>query len=234
MPAPAPPTRSDRIFVTVNRVLSLLVLLGLLAGAAVIAYLFWSNGPDERPGVVKVEDQTMETGKAVALSFQEAEQINMADTEMIRLTIDAGDGKYSGRNFQTRNVLFVSTMDKPARWLFKDHKNVVSVVEQLQESAQSRKDLPTLALYVEFSAHQPGSNVKHKDSQLAVGFSRPDGSGFTPVLKDVARVLSHRVVDGRRVSVLFQRDTAIWQASISLADFTVVSERQIEKLPSAI
>jgi hypothetical protein len=233
----APLTKLDRFFTIVTRTISLLLLLALLAGVVAVAYVWWSSSPEARRGAVKVEDKTAQSGKPVVLSFSEPVKVNKADTEILQLTMDNVAGQFSyGRASKTRNLLFVSGADKPARWLFADHRNVVWEIKQLHEDAELHDDKPaTLALYVEFAAYEPGGSGNNAAPEtLDVGLTRPDGSGFTRVLKGVKKVLSHRIVDGRRMRVLFQRDTSVWQANLSLDDFTVTGERQIAKLPTVI
>jgi hypothetical protein len=232
----APPSKLDRFFVIVTRTISLLLLLALLAGVVAVAYMWWSSSPKARPGAVKVEDKTTQSGKPVVLSFSKPIKVNNADTEILQLTMDNAAGEFSyGRASKTRNILFVGGTDKPARWLFADHRNVVWEIRQLHEDAELQEDLPALALYVEFAAYEPGGGGNNAAPEtLDVGLTRPDGSGFTRVLKGVTKVFSHRIVDGRRMRVLFQRDTSVWQANISLDDFTVTGEHEIAKLPTAI
>ena len=54
------------------------------------------------------------------------------------------------------------------------------------------------------------------------------------VLTGVVQVLSCRVVDEGRVTVLFQRGTALRQADIAIGDFKITAEREIGQLPATI
>jgi hypothetical protein len=238
-----PPSRFDRAFVIINRsvsVLLLLALLGMLAGACVLAYISSSSGPVKEPGMAKVEEKSADASKAVLLGFGNAEQVRHADVDMIRLVVEGRAPSYpSAPQGDTRNVLFVRGGGQPAHWLFKDHRNAVTVLEQLHEAGgdrgHAREDARTLALYIEFRAVTPGTEGGSRAGRvLTVALARPDGTALTGVLKDVTRVLSHRVVDGRRLGMLFQRGTVVWQATVSLDDFTVTGEREIARLPAAI
>lgn len=223
-----PPSKLTRFFTLVNRLISLIVLLALLALGVSMAHTAWLRAPEREPGTVKakVEDAATTSGSAVVLSFSKAETVSLADTEMVQLVAGDGSDSYSSRSGnEIRNVLFVSGAGKPARWLFNDHKNKISVVRQLRADPPTRELERTVALYVEFTA--PGA-------ASSVALARPDGSGSRTVLQDVTLVLSSRVESDHSLIVLYQRDTALRQASISLRDFTVTSEREIEKLPTSI
>lgn len=228
----APPSKLTRFFTIVNRLISLVVLLALLALGASMVHTAWLRMPEQEPGSVKVkvEDATKATSSAVALSFSKPESVTSADVEIVELLAgnEAGGGYGSRDSSEVRNALFVSNAGKPARWLFKDHKNKVPTLQQLKYVPPGQDAEHTAAIYVEFIAPQSTSE------NLTVALAKPDGSGIRSVLPDVTRVLSYQLADTRTLTVLFQRGAVLRQASISLDDFTVISERQIEKLPAAL
>ncbi|GGY41021.1 hypothetical protein [Pseudoduganella albidiflava] len=233
-----PASRTDRCFVIINRLVSLLLLLallGMLAGAAVLGYLSLARGPVKGPGMVKAEEKTAEAGKRVVLGFAAVEKVHGADIDMVRLVVMDRERDYSyERSDGTRNVLFIHGAGQPSHWLFKEHGNTVTVLRQLQES-EHRAGSPALALYIEYTTPRPADAVPDgRRPVLNFGLARPDGTGMTVVLKDITRVLSHRVTAERRVTVLFQRGTALWQATIALDDFTIVGEREVARLPTSI
>ncbi|QBE62219.1 hypothetical protein [Pseudoduganella lutea] len=231
-------SRTDRYFIVINRLVSLLLLLALLgmfAGAAVLGLLSLDGGPVKEPGMAKVEEKTVESSNAVILGFADAEQVHGADTDMVRLVVTNRERAYSaGRSGEARNVLFIGGAGQPARWLFKAHRNEVHVLEQLREGEEGRRDGRTAALYLEFTERRAGDDAGKAGNAVTVALAKPDGTGMKPVLRDVTRVLSHKAEAGRHINVLFLRGTALRQATVSLDDFTVTAEREVAKLPTSI
>lgn len=225
---PPTTTKLDRIFLIINRTISLIILLALLIAAGALAFMLLPSKPTQQPGEQRVAARTESPDKTVVLGFGSAEAIDGTDTEMIRLTANTGTN-YSSHAGETRNVLFVGATDQPARWLFKDHGNAILRLEQLRETTGPREPATTQALYIEF--RKQGSK---DDPTLTIALAKPDGSTFTTVLQDVTRVLSNRRIDTKRIAVLFQRGTTLIQADIALQDFAVLRQRQVAQVPSAL
>jgi hypothetical protein len=225
---PPPTAKLDRIFLLINRTISLIILLALVIAAGAVAFMLLPGKPTQQPGEQRVAARTESPDKTVTLGFGSVEAIDGTDTEMIRLTANTG-ANYSSHAGETRNVLFVGTTDQPARWLFKEQTNTILKLEQLRDSTGPKEPARTMALYVEF-----GKRTEQGEMAVTVALAKPDGSAFTTVLRDVTRVLSYRRIDANRIAILFQRDTTLIQADIALEGFAVLRQRQIAQVPSAL
>ncbi|AXA91674.1 hypothetical protein [Massilia sp. YMA4] len=225
---PPPTTKLDRIFLIINRTISLIILLALILAVGTAATMLLPSKPTQQPGEQRVAARTESPDKTVTLGFGSAEAIDGTGTEMLRLTASTG-ANYSSHAGETRNVLFVGATDQPARWLFKDHGNAILRLDQLRETTGPREPATTRALYIEFRK-QAGKDAP----TLAVALAKPDGSTVTTVLRDVTRVLSYRRIDAKRIAILFQRGTTLFQADIALEGFAVLRQRQVAQVPSAL
>ncbi|WP_338762824.1 hypothetical protein [Massilia sp. METH4] len=233
----SPPSRTDRFFNFIRRLNSVVLSLLLLAGAGFMAFLWWESRPSAPTGPTappQVVDTAAGESETVDLDFTDAERIESARTDMLRLITSTGSvGSYGSRRKDVaRNVLFISDGETTGRWLFKDHKNIVHALHELPEASRDANDSETLAIYVEFNAIRAGSQSATHGGPVDVGLARPDGKELTTVLRGV-RVLSRRVADGR-LHITFQRDAAVWQAEIALADFRESGKRQVAKVPQSL
>jgi hypothetical protein len=225
---PSPTTKLDRIFLIINRTISLIILLVLVIAAGAVAFMLLPSKPTPQPGEQRVAARTESPDKTLTLGFGSVEAIDGTDTEMIRLTANTG-ANYSSHAGETRNVLFVGATDQPARWLFKDHGNAILRLDQLRDTTGPREPATTRALYIEFR-----KQASKEEPTLTVALAKPDGSAFTPMLRDVTRVLSYRRIDAHRIAILFQRGTTLIQADIALDGFAILRQRQVAQVPSAL
>lgn len=228
----------ERLFIIIKRINSLLILLVLLGVAGLIAFLTLESNRWQRRGAVEVAESESGTNKPILLNFERVESITGTDTQMMRLSAQRKSGTFSSGGYdgsETRNVLFLNGSEKAARWLFKDHKNIILVSNQLHGESTGSKEIPTKALYFEYV-----SEDTNKDGNLSaedhsnVGLTKPDGTGFLVVLHDVNRVLSFQILDQQHLSIVYQKETVVKHANFSVATMALVSDQVIVNVPSTL
>jgi hypothetical protein len=227
----------ERLFIIIKRINSVLFLLVLLGAAGLIAFLTLKSSRWQPRGAVEVAASESGTNKPILLNFERVESITGTDTQMMRLSAQRKSGKFSsgGYGSETRNVLFLNGSEKVARWLFKDHKNLILASNQLHEKSAESKEISTKALYFEYV-----SEDTNKDGNLSaedhsnVGLTKPDGTGFLVVLHDVNRVLSFQILDQQHLSIVYQKETVVKHAKFSVATMTLISDQEIVNVPSTL
>jgi hypothetical protein len=227
----------ERLFVIVGRINSILFLLILVGAAISLSWVTFTATQSQRRGAVEVVE-TDSGGKApVQLSFERIENIAGADTLMMRLSAQEKSEKFSSGGYgnETRNILFMSGIDKTARWLFKDHRNLILVSTELYGESPTAKDAPAKALYFEYVKTDTNKDeVLSSEDQSSIGLARPDGTGFTEILKNVKRIFSYEVIDQQRLAIVYQKEAEVWLAKFSLDDATQLSDQKLIEVPNSL
>jgi hypothetical protein len=226
----------ERLFVIVGKINSILLLLVLLGAAGSIAWMTLESSQWRRRGAVEVAETDSGTKKPILLNFGRVENITGADTQMMRLTTQEKSAKFSSGDYgsETRNVLFLNGSEKVARWLFKDHKNLVLVSAQLHEESLS-KELPTKALYFEYvseDTNKDGSLSAKDHSNIAL--TKANGTDFVEVLHDVSRIFSYGMLDQQHLSIVYQKGTIVRHAKYSIPAMKLDSDQEIVNVPSTL
>ncbi len=228
---------TNRFFVGAGKASTILIVVIVLVAAGAVALHKLGPGGRGNRGTVDVA-KSEEASARVPLQFGAIERVQGAGVQMIRLNSEARQAEYSYKSGDgdTRNLLFVSDREAGGRWLFKDHKGLVVTVAQVRERAGPNEDvMPTKAVYVEFVERDTDGNGKlSRDDHASVGFVRPDGGGFVPILSGVQRVLSHDMSDAATIVVVFQRENSVRRANIALDGFKLLSDIDIAKLPHTL
>jgi hypothetical protein len=227
----------DRLFTIIARINSALLLLILLGAGVALAWTVAESSRWHRRGAVTVTETAADSHHSVMLNFGELETITGTNTQMMRLTASEKSTKFSsgGGGSETRNILFLIGNEKAARWLFKDHKNLILVASQLRKESSDSREQPTKALYFEYVA-----NDTNKDGELSsedhsnVALANPSGTGFWVVLQDVSRVFSHQLVDQTYLSVVYQKGTTVKHSRFSLPSFKLEVDQEIINVPTKL
>ncbi len=227
----------ERIFSLIAKINSTLLLLVLLAGGVSVGWVLWTNSQWKSRGAIEVPASDSSSSKSVFLRFERIQKVTGSDTQMLLLSAEDTSRKvYSGGSgSETRNVLFLTGTEKKARWLFQSQSNLILVTEQLREESDNERRAPTKLLYFEFIPKDTNGDGKiNSQDPSTVGLSKPDGTGFVEVLRDVTRVLSHELIDDKVLSIVFQSRQAIRHATFSLSSFAKVSEAEIVAVPAGL
>ena len=227
----------ERLFVIIGRINSILFLVILLGIGVSIALMMSENNRWQRRGAVEVTDGKSGSKKPMLVSFEKIENITGANVQMLQLTTKEKSEKFSsgGYGTETRNILFLAGTENAARWLFKDHKNLILVAAQLREESIYSKKEPTQALYFEYVAEDTDSDGKLSSTDRSnIGLSKPDGTGFLEVLHDVSRVFSYEMLDHQYLSVVYQKGTAVRHAKFSVASMKLEADQEIINVPDRL
>nr|WP_315495434.1 hypothetical protein [uncultured Rhodoferax sp.] len=227
----------DRLFIIIGRINNVLLLLVLIGAAGSVVWMTAESNQWKRRGAVEVADAESGANKSVLLNFEKIENITGSNTQLMRLTAQEKSAKFSSGGYggETRNVVFLTGTEKAARWLFKEHKNLVLVTAQLSSESRSSKEEPTRALYFEYV-----SNDTNQDGALSsadhsnIGLTRPDGTAFVEVLNGLSRVLSYEMLDEQNLSVIYQKGKAVRHAKFSVANLKLVTDQEIVNVPSTL
>lgn len=227
----------ERLFVIIGRINSILFLIILLGAGISIALMMSESNRWQRRGAVLVPDGKSGSKQPILVSFEKIENITGANVQMLQLTTKEKSEKFSsgGYGTETRNVLFLVGTEKVARWLFKDHKNLIFVASQLREESTDSEKKPTQALYFEYvAADTDGDGKLSSTDRSNIGLSKPDGTGFLEVLHDVSRVFSYEMLDQQHLSVVYQKGATVRHAKFSVASMKLEADQEIINVPDRL
>ena len=227
----------ERLFVIIGRINSILFLIILLGAGIFIASMMMESNRWEPRGAVEVPDGKSGSKKPILVSFEKIENITGANVQMLQLTTKEKSEKFSsgGYGTETRNVLFLAGTEKTARWLFKDHKNLIFVASQLREESIDSEKEPTQALYFEYvAADTDGDGKLSSTDRSNIGLSKPDGTRFLEVLHDVSHVFSYEILDQQHLSVVYQKGATVRHAKFSLASMKLEADQEIINVPNKL
>lgn len=224
------------MFNVIGKISSVLLFLILIVVIGVVSWSFFGGKQSPRRG--EVGAVTMEEGKEkkMFLEFRQLENINGADTQMMKLTAKGDSFKsYSGYGSDALNVLFLKGSEKQAYWLFKEHKNHILVISQLSQDADESNKSPTSALYFEYIAKDTNADGKLTNQDYSsIGISKSDGTGFVDILHDISQVYSYQMRDQDKLSIVYQKETSIRHAKFSVSTMKLESDQEVMKIPSDI
>lgn len=225
----------ERFFAILGRINSLLFLAALIGAATSVAWMTLETNRWRHRGSVEVAESDSGGQKPILLSFERLENISGSDTQMMRLTAQSAKFSSGGYGHEIRNIVFLRETDNVAKWLFKDHKNLILASVQLHEESSNSKDQPTKALYFEYVTLDTNNDGKlSSDDHSNIGLTKPDGTDFLELLHDLTRVFSFRMLDRQHLSIVYQKGTAVKHAKFSLDTMKVVADQEIVNVPSTL
>lgn len=227
----------ERLFRTIAKINSILLLLVLLGGGILIGGAIWSSNQWRSRGTIEVPTGEPTTKTKVLLHLDRVQNITGANAQMILLSAEEKSGTFAsgGYGIETRNVLFLTGSDKKARWLFPKQSNLILSTEQLREEPKELRDKPTRALYFEYVTVDTNSDGKLSSQDLSsIGLSSPDGLGFAEVLTGVTRVLSHELLDSQQLSVVYQSGNTVRHAIFSVLTMKKDKDQEVISLPDGL
>ena len=228
----------ERLFVVIGRINSILLLLALLGAVISIAWISWSSNQWQRRGAIEVPAGEATSKSPVLLRFERIENITGANTQMMLLSARTDSAKFSSGSVygsETRNILFLSGNEKKAKWLFQKQNNLILVAAQLREQSKDTKDNPAKALYFEYVKEDTDKDGKlSAQDHSSVALSKPDGSGFIEVLRDVSRVLSYETIGNQSLSVVYQVGKTVRHAQFALPSLATEIDQEVVVVPDSI
>lgn len=230
----------DRFFAIIGRINSVLLLIVLIGTSISVGWMTMASNRSEHRGAVEVPEAGSGSARSVKLTFNQIEEITGADAQMLQLGTHEYSAKFAsgGGASETRNVLFLTGTEKAARWLFKDHKNIILTVSQLFPEPTDPKEQggqSTKALYFQYVTDDTDGDGKlSSDDRSNVALTTPNGVGFTVILHDVDRVFSYKVPDQQHLSVIYQKGSKVRHARFLLTSLKLEVDQEIISVPSKL
>lgn len=219
---------SNKFFMTVARVNSLLFLAILVATLVGILFIVADFSESRNGNIVEVsEDPEDSSSKKVELVLRHINEVEGTATKYVHLESRSGGGKFSKRyGGDTRNILFIDESDK-TRWLLENHQSVVIRHHELKTVSDTQEQVISHLYYV-VSQDTDMSGSLDRDDLIQVSLSRPDGSEYGVVLENITSVIDYKISgDLSLVSILAQQEGKVFLFSISIAEHKVVSKVKV-------
>ena len=211
----------DKFFKFIDRVNALAFFAGVVLALGLLLWMIGSSIWDSKAKTsVLVPNASVE--KSEVLSLTAWEFIPETGVQILKLQSKGGESSdyaSEGRNYKTRNLLFVKSDGGNSTWLFPDQSHLLSRIERLID-----QDGRTKAIYLESR-----SAGEKNAPQFSLYLAKPDGSSTVEVLKNVEDVVSRRIA-GDMVHFIYQSGLEIKEAKISLKSFEVQSEGLVAKM----
>lgn len=136
----------------------------------------------------------------------------------------------SGLSSPTRNLLIVNGDGNEQRWLFPTNDQLITDIEQLNDPKCS-SDRKTLALQYQVVKKDTNEDNTLTGEDLAtVAFSKVDGRGYREVVSEVDSVIASHLIDDSKTLLIFQRKGIGFSATVNLADFSLISSKELPKV----
>lgn len=224
-------------FRLLNRINAVLLLFLLLAGLALVAFIFIEMNPPKTTGGVVVNETTEEPSVDIPeprLVLGAIRDIQGHNVQYVALETERSGGKFSSgySGGETRNILFLAGDEWVTRWLFPNHQNFVEDISVLQDSPCCDQKSKAVAILYETKPTDTNNNGMLDRNDLSqLSLSKPDGSNHSVIAENIERILQHRVQDnGKTLLVLTQNGSTVSLAQYSLQTFQLTQQRTLLEL----
>ena len=224
--------KASRFFRYLWRLNGILILLAALFGVIILGYfLFEIIGFESNPNrqAVEVTAEPEEEAEPPALG-----SLSPIDgSPYLRAPLTFGDRhcyrKFggSGGAYSTRNYLFFNTETAESRWLFSDDTRLILGSNELRKEIKTEEPGSSKRVTVAFSymivgRDTDGDNQLTGDDAGTLAYSRPDGSGYTPVIEGIDKILGKQTIDNAaREVVVYEAENRWLTAVIALDSFEI-------------
>lgn len=153
-------------------------------------------------------------------------------TLMIPLNSDQSFSRayFSKSSNSTRNYLFINTETNSNQWLF-DHTNyLIEDVNLLRMEDYNSKE-PVLAILYSLVKLDTNSDNRFTPSDLiTIAISKPNGTGYKEILKDVEQVVGNTMLSETELFVIYQSNGKLLTSTINLTRFELSSTQELPKV----
>ena len=211
----------DKFFKFIDHVNALAFFAGVVLAVCLIIWAIGSALWDSKAKTSVVVPNASENSSQV-LSLSAWEFIPETGVQVLKLQSTGGESNdyaAEGRNYKTRNLLFVKSDGGKSTWLFSDQSHLISRVERL-----TAPDGRTKAIY--FESRPASSNTS---STFGIYLARPEGSIPVEVLHDITQLVSKRI-SGDFIHFVYQDNLEIKESQISFKSFERITEKSIATL----
>ena len=210
----------------VNAVLALLVLLGVLVQAARYrARRLWPAEPmmaNFYQMGVDAQGNPVVEGK---WRYGQPYRVPGESQCIVPLhSVDDADDASRYHEGPLRNLLFLTSDLKTARWLLPDNGRKIADWSFLQGKGNET----TLGILLKLEDHTVTQEEPNTTPSVAICLCRPDCTGFTQVLDGVTRVIGSQVIADNSLLIFYVKDGAGHAARIATSDFTVVGRTRLD------
>lgn len=211
----------EEFFKFIDRVNALAFFAGVVLA---LGLLIWAIGNSvwESKSKTSVMVPNVSAEKSDVLSLTAWEFIPEIGVQVLKLQSTGGESNdyaSEGRNYKTRNLLFVKSDGSASTWLFPDQSHLISRIERI-----TAPDGRTKAIF--FESRLAGVKDVH---QFSLYITKPDGPSPVEVLKDIDHVVSRRI-SGNIIHLIYQSELEIKESKISMTSLKAESDLVVAKL----
>jgi hypothetical protein len=223
--------KSNQFFRKVWRLNALVILSAGILGIGVLAFVIVMLLQEmfRQRNVTAVVNTGEDQEVREVLSLAQATQIAGRPWQLVALE---SDQKYDQAYFSksavaARNYAFV-TASGPPRWLYPHSRFLIVDASQLPAPDYSEKEQQTEAVsFLVVQADSDGDKRLTPSDVATLVFTKPDGTGNTPVIEHVRKIVSQEMM-GEELIVLYEGESGYAKAVISSSDFSRVSIEPFE------
>lgn len=207
---------NNKLFITINRINSVLFLLLLLGGLASLIYMFYEiNRHDSRTAVAitKPDSRTKET-------IELSDVVNIEDKNIQYVKVYSRDGGVLGSGGYSktlRNLLFLDPKGENPDWLLPDNTTEILKHRILSKYNKKTSTRRSDYLYLEF---------KQAPESLKVCISNLKGTSINCLEQNLNKVLQHHYyADSQTLALLLQTNNEIRYKTYNLKSNDLISDK---------
>lgn len=222
---------SNRFFVVIQRINSLLFLLVLLGALALLSYVSWESSQRRARNAIQLAPEQAARTPTEFLAGR-MESVRGLDVHYVAVEArEGGRGISKGYSTTTRNLLFLRGAVLTPQWLFETHQQLIQRHQPLFDASDEGNG-PTRAFYYEvIKADSNGDGRLDGDDLRTLALSRADGSGYREIDSGITHVVERKVTDnGTTLLLLVQERGELVIKRYALRDFVKMSEQRIATL----
>jgi hypothetical protein len=168
----------------------------------------------------------------------EFEKINQSGLFIVPLMFEQSFSIGFSKTKQTkaiRNYLFVDTNQNNSFWLFEQNDFVISKWQYVRENkiidsdrVYYREGIIALCFVVYKKDTNKDNAIKSNDL-ASLALTKPDGSAYTEIEKEIDKILSIKVTNAGKYLILFyEKEGKKYVSKYSLVEFKKISEMEID------
>lgn len=164
----------------------------------------------------------------------EVKHVNGSQSVIVPLYSDQSfDLRYSGgkSTASTRNILFSNMHTETSKWLLPTNKYLIPRYRLINKSNSYNRDedIVTILYHIIKEDTNNDSRLTEND-EVTIAFSKPEGSEYTEVLKNIDKVLGYELLNNETIAIMFNRKGQGYTAYVNLLNFTVSKEIELPKV----
>lgn len=225
----------SKLFKNIWRFNAVIIALAGMLGVIVLlfsSYLIYQETTRDR---FKREVVNVDTETNIKEKFRlgQLHPIKGSTSVLIPLYSDQSyTANYSGSKSttSTRNILFSDLANETNTWLLPHKKFLISEYKLINESNSYSSDEDIITILYEIVKNDTNNDSRlTENDQLILSLSRPDGSNFTEVIKDIDTVIGYELISKEVLAILYSRKNQGFIAYIDLDGFKLKKDSELPK-----